>query len=122
MTITCGFLILMIIMAMNQHQSGGRCDRLLQVTLTARFSIDPLSLYPHIHYTSTTSKTSSSQHLNLFSLFHCIHTQIGGEEEEILSDEQGNSQKMEGSTICPCVMLIRNVCRVILINTLFSDH
>ena len=131
--ITCG---LMIIMVMNQHQSGGRCDRLLQVTLTARFSIDPLSLYPHIHYTSTTSKTStsqllnlfslfhcihtsttsktsSSQHINLFSLFHCIHTQIGGEEEEILSDKQGNSQKMEGSTICPSVMLIRNVCRVI---------
>ena len=49
--VTCGLLILMIHMAMNQHQSGGRCDRLLQVTLTARFSIDPLSLYPHIHYT-----------------------------------------------------------------------
>ena len=77
--VTCGLLILMIHMALNQHQSGGRCDRLLQVTLTARFSIDPLSLCIHTsttRYTSTTSKTSSSQHLNLFSLFHCIHTHI----------------------------------------------
>ena len=94
--VTCGLLILMIHMALNQHQSGGRCDRLLQVTLTARFSIDPLSLYPHIHYTihihyiqnifistsksffslplyphtSSTSKTSSSQHL--LPLLHWI--------------------------------------------------
>ena len=142
--VTCGLLILMIHMAMNQHQSGGRCDRLLQVTLTARFSIDPLSLYPH---TSTTSKTSSSQHLNLFYLFpvsthtsstsktyssqhllpllHWIQCfvilwlsnrevqgniflrrgskrQIGGEEEEILSGEQANSQKMDNMSLSKC--------------------
>ena len=144
------FLILMIIMAMNQHQSGGRCDRLLQVTLTARFSIDPLSLCIHTsttRYTSTTSKTSSSQHLNLFYLFpvstHTSSTsktyssqhllpllhwiqyfailwlstrdvqghiflrrgskrQIGGEEEEILSGEQANSQKMDNMSLSKC--------------------
>ena len=76
--VTCGLLILMIHMAMNQHQSGGRCDRLLQVTLTARFSIDPLSLYPHIHYTihihyiqNIFISTSKS-----FLSLPCIHTHI----------------------------------------------
>ena len=76
--VTCGLLILMIHMALNQHQSGGRCDRLLQVTLTARFSIDPLSLYPHIHYTihihyiqNIFISTSKS-----FLSLPCIHTNI----------------------------------------------
>ena len=76
--VTCGLLILMIHMALNQHQSGGRCDRLLQVTLTARFSIDPLSLYPHIHYTihihyiqNIFISTSKS-----FLSLPCIHTHI----------------------------------------------
>ena len=76
--VTCGLLILMIHMAMNQHQSGGRCDRLLQVTLTARFSIDPLSLYPHIHntihihYIQNIFISTSKSFLSL----PCIHTHI----------------------------------------------
>ena len=75
--VTCGLLILMIHMALNQHQSGGRCDRLLQVTLTARFSIDPLSLtvstHPiHIQNIQNIFISTSKSFLSL----PCIHTHI----------------------------------------------
>ena len=141
--VTCGLLILMIHMALNQHQSGGRCDRLLQVTLTARFSIDPLSLTVSTHpihiqniqniFISTSKSFFSLPlypythplhpkhiHLNIYFLcstgsntlqscdyppgmFGAAFFCVGGEEEDIFSDEQVNSQKTEGSAICPCV-------------------